>query len=97
MDKKPKLFSFSRETEINHVNAMIKDTTKRELLYSMVDSFIEIIEKEKIIKETLDPFIQGLKTNDKYLWGVAGDRLVMLAHHYQEAEYELKQRIKVLV
>jgi hypothetical protein len=48
---------------------MVVEPEKREILY-------EIIEKEKLTIKTLEPFIKGLKTNDKYVWDVAGSRLV---------------------
>jgi HEAT repeat protein len=93
MKKKPKLFSFSRETEVNHVNAMVKDAEKREILYKMIDSFIEVIEKEQLTERTLSPFIEGLKTNDTFVWGVAGSRLVQLSHQYEIASKELKKLV----
>ncbi|MEH7355143.1 HEAT repeat domain-containing protein [Neobacillus drentensis] len=91
MNKKPKLFSFSRETEEKHINAMVVEPEKREILYEIIDSFIEIIEKEKLNAKSLEPFIQGLKTNDKYVWDVAGSRLVKLSHYYDEASKVIKE------
>lgn len=91
INKKPKLFSFSRESEIKHVNAMVVEPEKRQMLYEMIDSFIEIIEEEKLTIKTLEPFIKGLKTNDKYVWDVAGSRLVKLSHYYDEALQAIKE------
>jgi hypothetical protein len=51
-----KLFSFARETEINHVDKMTGDPAERELLYPVIDAFIEIIQTETLTSENLLPF-----------------------------------------
>lgn len=83
--KRPRLFSFSRDVELDHFRGVVSDPSDQRLLEAMIDGFIEIGRTHEICDEALAPFVDGARHPLAQLRGLAFTRLSVLTHYFAEA------------
>jgi hypothetical protein len=64
-------FAFSRETERAAIDRGIRDATKRQMAYEMVDAVLRVRESGAVTLADLAPIRAGLEASDEAVWGRA--------------------------
>lgn len=88
--KKPRLFSFSRDVELAHVEEVVTDPGERAVLEAMIDAFLEICRVQAVTDETLDAVAAAARHASPYVRGVGITRLTVLAHWFDRAVIVLR-------
>lgn len=89
--RKPRLFSFGRETELANLDAWVDDAEQRALLVRVVDAFIEISRTRKLEDENLAPIAEAAAHPADTVRALALSRLVVMAHYFDEARSTLAE------
>jgi hypothetical protein len=83
--KKPRLFSFSRDVELAHVEEVVTDPGERRVLEAMIDAFLEICRVQSVTDDTLAAVTAAARHPSPYVRGVGITRLTVLAHWFEPA------------
>lgn len=83
--KRPRLFSFGREIELNNLESWVDDPDERALLVAVIDGFLEIVRTRRITLAWLAPVVAAAGHPSENVRGVGITRLVVLAHYFDEA------------
>jgi HEAT repeat protein len=83
--KRPRLFSFGRDIELNNLDSWVEDPSERALLIQVIDAFLEVVRTRKVTPETLAPVVAAAGHPAENVRGVGITRLVVLAHYFPEA------------
>ncbi|MEZ4317543.1 MAG: HEAT repeat domain-containing protein [Myxococcota bacterium] len=83
--KRPRLFSFGRETELANLDAWVEDGAQRALLVEVIDAFIEITRTRKLAIENLAPIVSAAVHPSVNVRAIGVTRLVVLSHYFEEA------------
>lgn len=89
-NRKPRLFSFGRETELANLDAWVDDADQRALLVGVVDAFIEVSRTRKVSAETLHPIVVASGHEAETVRALAMGRLVVMAHYFEDARKALQ-------
>lgn len=89
--RKPRLFSFGRETELANLDAWVDDPEQRRLLVDVVDAFIEISRTRKLKADTLAPIAEASAHPADTVRALALSRLVVMAHYFDDARATLAE------
>lgn len=89
--RKPRLFSFGRETELANLDAWVDDPEQRQLLVAVVDAFIEISRTRKLRPENLAPIAEASAHPADTVRALALSRLVVMAHYFDDARSTLAE------
>ncbi|MCB9677319.1 MAG: HEAT repeat domain-containing protein [Alphaproteobacteria bacterium] len=83
--KRPRLFSFGRETELANLDSWVEDADQRALLVSVVDAFIEVTRTRKLAPENLAPVLAAAVHPSENVRAIGITRLAVLTHYFPEA------------
>ena len=83
--KKPRLFSFSREVELSHVEEVVTDPGERAVLEAMIDAFLEICRAQDVTPATLGAIAAAARHPSAYVRGAGITRLTVLTHWFDAA------------
>lgn len=92
--RKPRLFSFGRETELAHIDMWAETPEEREVVEAVVDAFIEIARTRKLRGETLRPIADAAAHPSETVRALAITRLVVMAHYFEHARTELCKLVR---
>lgn len=87
--RKPRLFSFGRETELANLDAWVEDPDQRRLLVDVVDAFIEVSRTRKLTEQNLAPIVEASAHPADTVRALALSRLVVMAHYFDDAREAL--------
>ena len=87
--RKPRLFSFGRETELANLDAWVEDPEQQQLLVAVVDAFIEVTRTRKLTAENLAPIVVASAHPADTVRALALSRLVVMAHYFDDAHEAL--------
>lgn len=83
--KRPRLFSFSREVELDNLASWVEDPAERDLLIAVIDGFLEVVRTRRLSAEALAPVVAAAGHPSENVRGIGITRLVVLAHYFDEA------------
>lgn len=83
--KRPRLFSFGREVELNNLESWVDDPDERALLVAVIDGFLEVVRTRRLSPESLAPVVAAAGHPSESVRGVGITRLVVLTHYFPEA------------
>jgi hypothetical protein len=85
-----RIWSFSRETEVAHVDDFTDRLDYRELCYAVVDAVIEIRQTGQIRRDHVDAFAKAVECSFEFVFSFGGKRLVETAHFSELAAEQLR-------
>lgn len=83
--RKPRLFSFPREVELAHLDAIVEDVPSRALITTVVDDFIDVVRTRALDAEQLVRVRDAAAHPNPAVRAFAITRLSVLAHYFEPA------------
>ena len=89
--KRPRLFAFSRETELAHVHLWVQNPQEQQAVEAAVDAFIEVTRTRRLAEENLATIVSACASDSDMLRTLAITRLVILTHYFELAREAYEQ------
>ena len=82
---RPRLFSFPREVELQHLATWTSDPAVQATVTELVDTFAEVARPKTLPPESLDVLTRGATHPNDQVRSIAGVRLSVATHYFPDA------------
>jgi hypothetical protein len=83
--RKPRLFAFPREVELQWIEGLVHDPAERKRIEDVVDAFALVATTRTLTRAALDTIGDASTTASAEVRGTALNRLAVLTHYFPEA------------
>ena len=88
--RKPRLFAFSRDTELENLQRLGLGPAENRVLVQALDAFLEVANLRSLSVENLVPIVAAAMHPSLVVRGIGAQRLVVMSHYFSEAKTALK-------